>query len=103
MTSVRMLPSEVTVEIAPGERLLDACDFGPPGTLPVACRAGTCGSCQLQVLHGAEAFLPASVRERSTLQQLGAAAGERLGCQLICASELPGDPIVLRLHQPPDR
>jgi ferredoxin len=91
-----MLPGGVTLEIGADERLLDACDDAAPGVMPVACRAANCGSCRLQVVAGGEAFLPASARERSTLQQLGAADDERLGCQLRCVSALTTAAIVLR-------
>jgi len=97
MASVRLLPADLHLEIGADERLLDACDAAAPGALPLACRAGNCGSCWLQVIQGAAAFLPASPRERSTLQQLGAAENERLGCQLHSVSDPANELIVLRL------
>jgi ferredoxin len=96
MPDVTLLPMGLNVQLAAGERLLDACDDAAPGALSVSCRAASCGSCRLQVLEGASAFEPPMAAEVETLQQLGAAEGERLGCQLRCAAAPGAGPIVLR-------
>lgn len=83
MMRVRLKERGVELELAAGERLLDAADDHPvTGLLPSACRAGNCGACLLRVRTGAEGFAPPEAAERATLQALGAPPDARLGCQL---------------------
>jgi adenylate cyclase len=42
---------------------------------------GRCGTCRVRVDAGAQALSPVGDLERSTLERVGAAAGERLACQ----------------------
>ena len=81
---VRFEPSGITIELGAGERLLDAADDQHgAGLLPIACRAGNCGTCLVRVRAGAAALAPPAMqpsKPRST--QLAAASDERLGCQL---------------------
>ncbi len=84
MVYVRFLPSGDGLEVATGERLLDALDDRELVILPTACRGATCGMCRVHVTRGAALLAPASEEERLTLSTLGAAADERLGCQLVC-------------------
>jgi len=80
---VRVLPSGQSATLAAGERLLDALDDAAAiMAMPTACRGGTCGACLVQVVRGAEALCEAQPHERETLDALGAAADQRLGCQL---------------------
>jgi ferredoxin len=88
---VRFEPGGTTLELAAGERLLDAADehvhAGTP-LLPLACRAGNCGACLLRVRAGAAQFAPASPAEQSALNELGATIEHRLGCQLYARADL---------------
>ncbi len=77
-----------SLQVAAGERVLDALDEQPGLGLPTACRAANCGACLLQVVAGAEALQPPLQRERATLQQLGAGPDQRLGCQICIRMEL---------------
>ena len=69
------------IEIAPGERVLDALDeHGESGRIAAACRAANCGACRLRVVAGAALVRPPDANERSLL---GGPDDERLGCQLV--------------------
>jgi ferredoxin len=84
MTRVRIQPTNVSVELRPGERLLDVLDeLEDGGVIPVHCRGGNCGSCVVGLGVGIKSWRAAAVRELEALLQLGAAEGERLGCQLV--------------------
>lgn len=98
MTRSRMLvrfePIGLTLELALGDRLLDAADdhaevSAATPLLPLACRAGNCGACLLRVREGAAQFAPPSQTEAAALRELGAAADQRLGCQLHARADLP--------------
>jgi len=96
---LRVWPDGPLVALPAGERVLDALDEAWPGAgLPTACRAGNCGACLVAVLAGAERLEPPAPHERATLQAVGAAADQRLGCQLRTRSqpELTGE-LVLRV------
>jgi ferredoxin len=96
MAFVTILPLRVRVEAHPGQRLLDVLDERERPSFRTACRAGNCGACRLIVLQGASELCAPSSREHTTLMQLRAAADERLGCQLVIASD-PHEDIVLML------
>jgi len=81
-TRLRWLPSELTIEISKGERLLDALDEHPEIKLPVACRAANCGTCRVRVVDGVEGLVAADPWELDVLRRHDAAPDERLGCQL---------------------
>lgn len=68
------------LEIAPGERVLDALDeHGESGRIAAACRAANCGACRVRVVAGAALVRPPDASERSLLSE----PDERLGCQLV--------------------
>jgi ferredoxin len=95
MTWVRLQPSGVELEVAPGERLLDALDEAERVAFALACRAANCGSCRLRVLSGQAALAPPGPREQRTLAQLAAASDERLGCQVVLAADSGDEEVVL--------
>jgi ferredoxin len=84
--------------LADDERLLDALDDQQQlrSALPSACRAGNCGACRVRVLAGDALLAAAAPREQVTLRELGAAEGERLGCQVHAAAGANGL-VVLRI------
>jgi ferredoxin len=89
----RLEPSGTEVELASGERLLDALDEqGTHAALPAACRAGNCGACVVRVITGAEWLEPPAGHEQATLSQLGCGADMRLGCQIRSAIHARGAP-----------
>jgi adenylate cyclase len=44
---------------------------------------GRCGTCRVRVVAGADRLSPAGDAENDTLKRIGAAAGERLACQVL--------------------
>ncbi len=86
-------PGSVTFVVQPGARLLDALDerdAEPRVHLPTACRAANCGTCRVRVIKGEAAVIPADPWEQSVLEQHGAEADERLGCQLCFKNDTAG-------------
>jgi ferredoxin len=102
MAHVLLLPAQLRLNLGAGERLLDALDERAEPVLPLACRAMNCGICRLRLLKGADAMRAASARELRLLQQLQAAADERLGCQLVLETDSDdgGTEIVLEINRP---
>jgi ferredoxin len=99
MAYVRLLPTGVSVEARPGQRLLDVLDRAETPVFRTACRAGNCGACRLTVLQGAAELRPPSSREYATLLNLHAGPDERLGCQVVLQGDPPTE-IVLSLAVP---
>ena len=77
-----------------GDRVLDLLDERPHAAIAVACRAGNCGACLVEVLAGEAGVELAASRECETLLMLGSPKGARLGCQLV----LTDSHAELRLH-----
>ncbi len=68
------------VDVPEGGALVDLCDqvLAP---VPFSCRSASCGTCQVQVLEGAELLEPASEEEQDLLDLLDDGEGSRLACQ----------------------
>jgi len=83
---------EKRVEVPEGGELVDICDqhFAP---IPFSCRSASCGTCQVEVLEGAELLEPQNDDERYLLPLLGGKG--RLACQ---ARVRPGVEGVIRLR-----
>jgi len=69
-------------EVAAGTSFLDACqanaaphDFG--------CTVGSCGTCRLVIVEGAENVNPITDEETETVEMCTSVEGARLGCQLV--------------------
>ncbi|MEA3413839.1 MAG: NADH:ubiquinone reductase (Na(+)-transporting) subunit F [Pseudomonadota bacterium] len=87
-----LVNGEKTFRIPVGGKLLDAMT-AVELFLPSACGGqGTCGQCLLKVFEGGGAILPT---ETSRITRRGAAAGERLACQVVVKQdmkiEVPGE------------
>jgi ferredoxin len=91
MVRIRVLPylAELTVE-GPA-RLVDVLDEHGGGGLPLSCRGATCATCRVRVQRGQELLEPAASRELETLHAVGAAADERLGCQIGLRADAHGE------------
>lgn len=88
--TVRFLPSEREVRVAPGTSLLEA---ARQAGLPVAsaCGAeGICGRCGLQILEGEGSLKPETERE----EQIKSANRVDPGLRLACRIKLQGDLVV---------
>ncbi|HEY4118815.1 MAG TPA: 2Fe-2S iron-sulfur cluster-binding protein [Byssovorax sp.] len=83
MTLERGGADDVTVALAVGERLLDACDAAR-APIPFGCRGASCGTCRVEVVAGASHLEPAAAGERETLAALRVDDGaHRLACQIV--------------------
>jgi ferredoxin len=91
MVRIRVLPyfAEFTVE-GPA-RLVDVLDDHGGRGLPLSCRGATCAICRVQVRRGQELLEPAAARELETLRGAGAAADERLACQIDLRPDVHGE------------
>jgi ferredoxin len=99
---VRFEPSGREVRARFGERVLDAAEARGVVALPLACRAGNCGACLVNVPEGAEALTPARLAETETLVALAARPGQRLGCQVhVSETASPEQLIVLSAARAP--
>ncbi len=69
-----------TIDTATGGDLVDLCD---EVLAPVAfsCRSASCGTCQVEVLAGAELLEAASEEEQELLDLLDGPRNNRLACQ----------------------
>lgn len=83
MPRVHFLNDQVSVDVEVGTTLSLAAKRAD-ATLGFACRAGTCGTCALTVVEGAESLDPPGFVEEDTLVECGSdGPGRRLGCQII--------------------
>jgi ferredoxin len=83
MPRVRFLNDEIVFSCPAGTSLPRAAADAMAG-LPFGCRAGTCGTCSIEVVAGAEGLPPAGFVEEDTLAVTGnEGEGKRLACQII--------------------
>lgn len=83
MPRVRFLNDEIDFVCPAGTSLPRAANDAMAG-LPFGCRAGTCGTCAIEVVEGAEGLPPAGFVEQDTLAVTGhEGPGKRLACQII--------------------
>ncbi len=64
-----------------GERLLDGCDEHR-AAVDFSCRAGTCGTCRVEVLEGEALLAVTTEDEDETLARFGDGRTVRLACRL---------------------
>ncbi|HKK71042.1 MAG TPA: 2Fe-2S iron-sulfur cluster binding domain-containing protein [Candidatus Krumholzibacteria bacterium] len=83
MARVTFHNDDLTVDAEPGTTL-SLVAFQNEAGLPFGCRAGTCGTCVLTVVEGAEGLDEPGFVEDDTLAVCGEIGpGRRLGCQII--------------------
>lgn len=83
MPRIHFVNDGIIHEIAPGSSLGQAA-MEAQASLPFGCRAGTCGTCVLQVVAGADTIAAPGFVEDDTLHVIGRHGnGRRLGCQII--------------------
>ena len=78
---VRLLPADVTVEVAAGTTLFDAAGRGGVGVDTACVGKGTCGLCRVKVDDGAEHLSPYSEEEERHLGNLYRITRLRLACR----------------------
>ena len=85
MPGIRFETDDLEIEVPAGTSVARAAHEAA-ASLPFGCRAGTCSTCVVRVLHGAETLPPAGFVELDTLAVVGAHdADQRLACQIIVA------------------
>ena len=90
------------VDVPPGERLIDALDDAR-APVELGCRSATCGICMVEVVAGAAALAAPDPIERIALEDLGAAAGDRLACRAAIGAPADGASVRLRPRSPARR
>jgi ferredoxin len=82
---------EKTVEAPEGGALVDLVDDSE-APIPFSCRSASCATCHIEVLEGAEAFLPPRDEELDVLEAISSQPPRfRLACQ---AKLRPGEALV---------
>ena len=82
-----IVKSELEKDIEPKENLplLDHCEDAGIA-IPFGCRAGSCGSCRVQIIEGAALLQAVGPMERDTLDRCGDDESLRLACRAKFAS-----------------
>ncbi|MFT6068530.1 MAG: ferredoxin [Bacteriovoracaceae bacterium] len=76
-----------TLEVELSQTLYDECERqGTP--LPHGCLAGSCGSCRIEVVKGADNLKPASLIEQNTIDALKEELVERYGADFVEGKEI---------------
>jgi len=86
---VHFKSEDLEVEVEEGMTFVDLC-AEVDCDITFGCRSGSCGTCRIKVIDGAEHLTPMKAEERDFLSGFGAAKGERLACQ--CA--INGDCVI---------
>ncbi|MBK7580666.1 MAG: 2Fe-2S iron-sulfur cluster binding domain-containing protein [Myxococcales bacterium] len=83
---------EKSLELAGPAELVDICDelLAP---VPFSCRSASCGTCQVEIVEGAELLEPPGEVEAELLGILGGPEHNRLACQ----ARVRGGPGLIRL------
>jgi ferredoxin len=81
MPKLTVHPQGTVIDVKKGAALVDVAEDHDTG-LDFGCRDGVCGTCIMTVRGGAENLSAADVEEKDTLENFGAAPGQRLACQV---------------------
>jgi ferredoxin len=92
MPKITFLANGQVAEVAAGSTFLEYCqnnaaphDFG--------CTVGSCGTCRLEIVAGADNVNPISEDERETIEMCTDNPNGRLGCQLVIQGDISIRPI----------
>lgn len=80
----------LSLQVEDEARILDVCDTHAT-PVPFSCRGASCGTCQVEMLQGADQFLPAEDEELDLLEAIGCDPKVRLAC---CCKLRPGATLV---------
>jgi len=80
MPKLTFLDSGKTYDVPAGASFLTVAQ--EHGEHSFGCTVGSCGTCRLEVVEGADQVNPQSDDERETVEMSTDVAGARLGCQL---------------------
>lgn len=98
MTTLTFEPSNFTIDVTAGARIVDVCDDNPRADVPFSCRSASCGTCRVEVARGGDAFPRPEEDEQAVLDLFGDPPGIRLACQLKVVRDV--DAISLRVLEP---
>lgn len=87
MPTVTFADHDRTYEVTEGKSFLEMCQEND-APHPFGCTVGSCGTCRLVILEGADAVEPATEDERDIVEMCTDAEGARLGCQLVIRGDL---------------
>jgi len=92
MPKLTFLVSGQTHDVPDGTSFLEFCqENGAPHDF--GCTVGSCGTCRLEIVEGAESVDPITDEERETIEMSTDFAGARLGCQLFIHGDLAVRPV----------
>jgi len=92
MPKVTFLKTGDVLECEPGTSFLDLCqENGAPHEF--GCTVGSCGTCRLEIVEGAENVQAPSDEERETVEMCTDVEGARLGCQLTIQGDIAVRPV----------
>ncbi len=75
----KVIIDSIEYEVADGKQMAEACETAG---IPFSCNSGVCGTCQIEVLEGADNLGELNREEI----ELGMDRNHRLGCQCIIKS-----------------
>jgi len=83
MATIRILPDDVLIDLAPGETLLDASLRGGIAHAHACGGHARCSTCRVEVTDGIDACAPRTAAEQALAERLDFAPQLRLACQTI--------------------
>ncbi len=70
----KLIIDNIEYVVADGKQIAEACETAG---IPFSCNSGVCGTCQIELLEGADNLGPLNKEE----EELGMDRNHRLGCQ----------------------
>ena len=70
----KIIIDNIEYDVPDGKQTAEACETAG---IPFSCNSGVCGTCQIEILEGAENLGPLNKEE----EELGMDRNHRLGCQ----------------------
>lgn len=92
MPKITFLKTGDTAEVEPGTRFLDHCQ-STDAPHRFGCTVGSCGTCILEIVEGAENVNAIEDEERETVEQFTDHKSARLGCQLTINGDVSIKPL----------
>lgn len=75
----KIVIDNIEYDVPDGKQVAEACESAG---IPFSCNSGVCGTCQIEILEGAERLGPLNKEE----EELGMDRNHRLGCQCTITS-----------------
>lgn len=94
MAKITFAATGRSFDVEEGTAFLEFCNENPEAEHDFGCTVGSCGTCRLEVLEGAENVSAPTDEERETVEMCTDVEGARLGCQMV----IQGDVTVRQLN-----